>query len=123
MARDSNSEQLHNKLIKAMVRKLEADGYENIRADHINYAEGAPDSYGGNTPDISTSKNAHTNIVIEAETLDSLDDTDTKEQLQVLSTIPNTKFWIIVPLEVVPILKARLKEWSIFYDEIFSLAA
>lgn len=123
MTRNQDSELLHKKLIRAMVNKIESEGYHSIKADHIDYKDGSPEKYGGHVPDITAKKNSHTTIVIEAETPDSIDDDQTKEQLQVLSNIPNTKFWIIVPGEIVNKLKQNLKKWNIYYDTIFSLSA
>ena len=80
----------HNRLILALVNYLISKGYE-ISADHIGYPNGKPDEYGGKTPDIYAVK-GNEQIFIEAETCDTLNTEDTREQWRILSSRKNTLF-------------------------------
>lgn len=113
------SDEIHKNLIKAMVGVLVKQGFE-VKADHIDYEGGAPDSYGGKIPDIFAIKNGKKKIFVEAETCDSISLDHTKEQCQIFSDKIGFEFWIIAPKECINELKSQLKEWKITTDAIYS---
>lgn len=89
------SEEVHNQLIRALVNHYNQEGYTNIKADHINHPNGAPDPVNGYRPDISAKKGS-IHVIAEAETCDTLGTKETIDQWRAFS-VSRKEFHIIVP--------------------------
>ena len=82
MARSINNSTLHNNMVKEVVNAYAGQRHKGIKADHINYNNGAPNNYNGHIPDI-TAIHADTNqyIFCEIETPDTINTQETYDQL------------------------------------------
>ncbi len=89
------SQQIHNSLINALATEYEKQGYY-VKADHINHPNGRPPEVYGHIPDIAAYSNGVLQIVAEAETCDTLSDTQTCEQWKAFS-LSSYSFEVIVP--------------------------
>ncbi len=110
---------IHNRLIFSIVRKLLSEGYK-VSADHIGYPNGKPEPYEGNIPDVIAKKDDE-EIIVEAETNESLKEATTKAQWVVLSAKPNTTFWIIIPENSLADAKKLAKESNIKVDRFWTM--
>ena len=110
MERDSETKQSHIHLISAMVNKLIADGWK-VSADHIGYPNGSPPQFNNFVPDIYAKKGSK-EIIIEAETCDSLSD-ETRVKWTALSSNKNIEFSLIIPKKCVDKAKELAKKWNI----------
>lgn len=86
---------LHNRMIMAVVRHLMSQGYE-VHADHIGYPNGKPEEWRGQRPDICAIK-GNRKLYVEAETCESLNNEETKVQWVVLNSNKDASFCIIIP--------------------------
>jgi hypothetical protein len=89
------SEEVHNRLIRALVNRYKEEGYTNIKADHINHPNGAPDPVNGYRPDISAQKGS-TYLIAEAETCDTIGTQETLDQWRAFDASWK-EFHVIVP--------------------------
>lgn len=120
--RTKESQSMHDKIVSSTVAYFESKGY-NIKADHINWKNGAPDDIGGYTPDVVGTKTTINGlwattetIVAEAETVDSYSNEHTKKQLKAFSATYKT--YVNVPASVVTDMYTKLYEWSLTNVEV-----
>jgi hypothetical protein len=112
MAQRSNTEStMHNRLIELMVNKLEEER-AYVRADHIGHRNGQPENVNGHIPDIEASSNG-TKRIIEAETPETFNLQDTKNQFIAFYNAYGTLFEVIVPKGYEAELRRVALNWGI----------
>lgn len=119
MPRNTESAQVHLRLITAMVNKLMTEGYK-VSADHIGYPNGKPPEFNNFVPDIYAKKDDK-KVIIEAETCDSLEDDHTRVQWTALSTMKDISFWVIVPQKCHEKAKELREKWGLHIETIWTL--
>ncbi len=112
---NTQSQTLHERLIRALVEKYESEGY-SVQADHISHSNGRPPEVGGHVPDIAAYKNGLLEIVAEAETCDSLSDSHTEGQWRAFSASP-LEFHVIVPKSCLAEAERQAGVWSVNIDK------
>ena len=93
--RTQESDQMHNKILSAMVDELVKRGHRIHGVDHIETNYPKPDKINGSIPDIVSNNGVQLHIT-EVETCDSLELSTTKEQIEAFSNT-NAKFNLVVP--------------------------
>ncbi|MGC9516526.1 MAG: hypothetical protein ACP5C3_02355 [Methanomicrobiales archaeon] len=86
--------QVHDRLIRSVVKKLEKEGY-SVQADHINHPNGKPKECRGHSPDVRAIRGLE-EILIEVETCDTVL-FNNEHKWRRFSFKPGTKFYVIVP--------------------------
>ena len=107
----------HDRLVAALARKLEQDGF-HVEADHIGHANGAPQAIGGHVPDIKATKYGAL-IVAEAETADTIGSEETRRQWSAFSSATGgygQEFHVIVPQASLGTAKRQASAWGIRVD-------
>ena len=85
----------HAQLIRALAAQYESQGYY-VRADHIGHPNGSPASVNGHVPDVAAFSGGTLRIIAEAETCDTISDSNTREQWAAFSRSAY-QFEVIVP--------------------------
>jgi len=119
MVRNSQSANIHMRLISTLVNKLMAEGYK-VSADHIGYPNGKPTEWMKHTPDIYATKKGK-EFFIEAETCDTLESSETRLQWTALSSKKNVSFSVIVPKRCLDKAKELVEEWNIKVVDFWSM--
>jgi len=104
----------HSKLIRALAKKYEEDGYW-VQADHIDHPNGCPPQVNGHVPDVAAYSGGTLKIIAEAETCDTLDDDHTRSQWSAFSRSPY-RFDVIVPKRCLEAAKAQARTWGVNVD-------
>lgn len=107
-------------MVRQVAEHLEKYGY-NVKADHIEWKNGAPDPVNDYVPDIVATRGDEKHIM-EIETCPTFkDDEHTKPQLKSFESseevthviIPNVCLINGKKYDPVPVMKAKLKKWKI----------
>lgn len=85
----------HPRLIRALVGQYESLGYF-VQADHIGHPNGSPPAVNGHIPDVAAYSSGVLRVIAEAETCDTISDSDTRDQWLAFSRSPY-RFEAIVP--------------------------
>lgn len=106
-------------MVESVALHLEKQGYY-VKADHIDWKNGAPEEINNYVPDILAIRHGERHIM-EVETCPTFkDDEHTKPQLQSFAKSEITH--VIIPnvcinqgkkYDPVPVMKAKLKKWKI----------
>ncbi len=105
------SQHTHTRLIRALVSEYEKQGYY-VKADHIGHPHGRPPEINGHIPDIAAYSGNTLCIIAEAETCDTITDSDAREQWETFSGSPY-RFDIIVPKSCLEQAKQQASIWGI----------
>jgi len=123
--RERRSQKDHDDLVLMMVNYFEKQGYTNIQADIENYT--TPPIIKGqdrnHRPDILCDKTPYTQIILEAETEDTIDDEHTASQWSLFAKWANehsNEFHLVVPKGCREDAKKRLNELSISAHSIWT---
>ncbi len=119
MVRDTQTAQIHLRLISALVKKLMSEGY-SVSADHIGYPNGKPPKINEYVPDIYAKKGQKI-LIVEAETCDSLNTVDTKLQWIAFSSQEDASFSVIVPKKCITEAKKLAKQWGVNVKEFWTM--
>ena len=106
MERSPFTKEIHERLIRSVVKKLEEEGY-SVRAAHIDHPNGIPRNYGDYIPDVHAIKGID-EVIVEVETCDTILSHKTERQWRTFGSRVGTKFYIIVPCNCKD--KAELKK-------------
>ena len=119
------SQKNHDDLVIMMVNYFEKQGYTNIRADIENYP--APPIITGqdqnHRPDLLCDKTSYTQIILEAETDDTIDDEHTASQWALFANWANrhnNEFHLVVPKGYRDAAERRLGELNISAHKIWT---
>jgi len=115
--RDSTSQVNHDTLIWVMVNELERRG-NYVKADHIGHRNGQPGLVNGHIPDIEASSNG-TRRIIEAETPETFNLQDTKNQFIAFYNAYGTRFEVIVPKGYSTEIRRIAQSWGVMPGEIW----
>lgn len=119
MTDSKNLTEEHRRLIFAMVSKLMGEGFK-VSANHIGYPNGLPPEFNGIMPDIHAKKGKK-EIIIEADTNESLDDGQTRPRWTAFSDIEGIDFFVIVPKKAISKAKKKNKEWRLNVTQFWEL--
>jgi len=119
------SQKDHDGLILMMAECFEKRGYTDIQADIEGYPtppviQGQPQNH---RPDLLCNKTSSTQIILEAETEDTIDDEHTASQWSLFADWANNhgnEFHLVVPKGCVKAAKERLRELGIDADRIWT---
>ena len=109
----------HETLIRALVKKYEANGLY-VEADHISHPHGRPPRIGNHIPDVAAYNQGKLLIIAEAETCDTISDDDTRSQWSDFSE-SDYRFEVIVPESCIEAAKIQARIWGIIVDQWWSL--
>jgi len=120
-----HSQKDHDDLVLMMANYFKNQGYSNIQADIANYPtppiiEGQDQNH---RPDLLCDKTLYTQIILEAETEDTIDDEHTASQWSLFANWANehnNEFHLVVPKDYREVAKKRLKELGINAHEIWT---
>ena len=105
----------HNTLIRALAKKYESQGYR-VQADHIGHPNGRPPEIQGHIPDVAAWSGNALQIVAEAETCDTISDSDTRDQWTAFST-SRYQFDVIVPKSCLQEAQLQASIWGVSVDK------
>lgn len=109
------SQQTHTALIRALASKYEKQGYY-VKADHIGHPHGRPPEINGHIPDIAAYSDNSLYIIAEAETCDTITDSNTREQWEAFSR-SQYLFDLIVPKSCLEEAKQQASIWGISVNQ------
>lgn len=109
----------HNRLVHAMANELTGKGFY-VKADHIGHGNGRPNMYNNHIPDVEAISVAK-KILVEAETQESIDSSDTREQFIAFSNVGGAEFHVIVPKGYIPAMQNQAREWSVKVDNYWEM--
>lgn len=109
------SKKLHTTLVKALVAAYESKGYY-VQADHVGHVNGSPPEINGHIPDVAAYHNGSLYIIAEAETCDTVSNSDTCEQWKAFSRSQH-QFDIIVPKSCFDEAQRQASIWGITVDQ------
>ena len=103
MARSSQSQSFHDKMIKQLADSLISKKFHNVKADHPDFPEKpspiAMEAFPSfHIPDVTAM--GIQMVLFEVETDDTINDPHTKEQWELFSsyaTRNRAEFWVVVP--------------------------
>ena len=110
---------VHDRLVWALVRKYEEEGYY-VKADHIGHPNGVPPAVNGHVPDIVAYRNGPLVLIAEAEVCEDLQDDHTCEQWQAFSRSPYL-FDIIVPKSCYDEARRQAAAWGVIVNAFWWL--
>ena len=105
----------HSALIRALVKEYESHAYY-VQADHIGHPHGKPPAIGGHIPDIAVYSQGTLTIIAEAESCDTIRDSDTRDQWTAFSG-SIYRFEVIVPKTCLEEAKSQSRIWGISVDK------
>ena len=108
----------HDKMVVAMARKFEAEGMF-VKADHIGHRNGQPNMVYGHIPDVEAVLN-NKKILAEAETQDTFDNPETKNQFVAFSRA-DAEFHVIVPKECLDEIKRKAAGWGVTVNQYWTM--
>jgi len=116
-----SSKQLHLSMIRSLASKYEHEGYY-VKADHIGHINGSPPEINGHIPDVAAYRNGVLYIIAEAETCDTVSDSDTCEQWKAFSRSQHL-FDIIVPKSCFDEAQRQASIWGITVNQWWTYGA
>jgi len=109
------SRTVHGQLVRALAREYESKGYY-VQADHIGHPNGSPPEVNGHVPDVAAYLGGTLRIVAEAETCDTIADSNTRDQWTAFSRSPY-RFEIIVPKSCLQDAQLQASLWGVAVDK------
>ena len=100
MARTIQTQSQHDRIVQVHANTLAERGHTDIKADHIGHYNGAPNSFLGYRPDLTSYDQFGTFVITETETNDSVDSIDTIQQMSKLRSAANqigAQLHLVVP--------------------------
>lgn len=119
--RKSENQVHHDNILKALANDMSNRGY-NVKADHIEWSNGAPNNYYGHIPDVIATSLGNGNFIMEVEDCTTYKDEHTKEQLESFIKVKGFSCYIILPktcyrqekpYDTVEEMKTILKNWGL----------
>ncbi|MGF7431081.1 hypothetical protein PQ689_03265 [Thermoanaerobacterium thermosaccharolyticum] len=86
----------HNNILKDLANDLFSKGYI-VKADHINWAYGAPIQFNGHVPDLIAIGEDGGKFIMEVEDCTTYSDEHTEQQLKAFTKVQGYTCYIIVP--------------------------
>jgi len=114
MGRTGKDKDLHDSMVKAMIKALKHKEIEVLKADVEGYER--PDEIDGYIPDVVGKKESGTIVVVEVETCESVNSDHTKEQFKAFSNADG-EFWVDVPESCLEKLKKNVKAWKVIVNK------
>lgn len=111
---------LHESMIKGMIKALEGNGYRILQADLFGYP--SPDKIGEHIPDIiaissgTIAVSEGTRVIVEVETCKTIALSHTKEQFKEFSRADGA-FFVAVPESCLEQLKENARTWGVSVDK------
>jgi len=105
----------HGRLVQALAQQYESQGYY-VQADHIGHRNGSPPTINGHVPDVAAYSGGTLRIVVEAETCDTILDSDTRDQWAAFARSPYC-FEVIVPKSCLQDAQMQASMWGATVDK------
>ena len=105
----------HAQLVRALVGQYESQG-NYVKADHIGHRNGSPPTINGHVPDMAAYSGGTLRIIAEAETCDTISDSDTRDQWGAFARSPY-RFEVIVPKSCLQDAKMQASMWGVAVDK------
>jgi hypothetical protein len=114
---------LHQRLLLGVITKLQAEGWKNIKVDHIPWEWGRPAERSAVIPDIEAERFGHYRLVeVEAEDTYQEDRDHVALLAEYADMHANFEFFVACPVEFQEKLReAYENEWDIRPDGYYSL--
>ena len=110
----------HNEIVQRVAQALRDRGLY-VRADHIQWPNGAPTDYGGVRPDVDAAHLGNIVYVVEAETEETLSTTETEEQLRRLGLFKKGQLVLAVPTGQRRQAEFNIRLWQVQVDQVWEL--
>jgi len=109
----------HAQLIRALVGEYESQGYY-VQADHLGHRNGSPPAVNGHIPDVAAYYDGTLRIIAEAETCDTISNSDTRDQWTAFCRSPY-RFEVIMPKSCLQDAQMQASLWGVAVDKWWSL--
>jgi hypothetical protein len=105
----------HARLVRALADQYESQGYY-VQADHIGHRNGSPPPINGHIPDVAGYASGTLQVIAEAETCDTISDSDTSNQWTAFARSPY-RFEVIVPKSCLQDAQMQASLWGVTVDK------